>query len=740
MLAIISHAIYTPSHYFMNLFNNEYAPAKRFAAMRTLLFFSFLALCSTSVVFGQNVNPPCGTDQVVEAAFKANPQLRENYRKLQAITKETVEKNALLKAMGSSPGGDMRIIPVVFHIIHNYGRENISDAQIQSCINQLNLDFQKRQPDTTQVAPAFQSIIGQTNFDFRLAQLDPAGNCTNGITRTASMLTYSADEQVKNLANWDTRKYLNVWVVARIASGAGGYAYYPGTAPSQRQEGIVVLHTQTGTLGTSGGGLFASRTMPHEVGHYFNLPHTWGSTNTPGDADNCFADDGVADTPNTIGITGQVCNKNFTSCGGILANAENTMDYGSCPRMFTIGQAERMRISAENSFGARNSLWTQANLAATGVLNTGTALCAPQVTFGLSTASLICPGGSVRFSPNINRAPLDTSLKLQWSFPGARVDSSILMYPTVFYPNSGSFSARLIARNQSGADTFDIANAVTVRSNEITYVPGQVEDFEGATFPQVGSSLFNNWILEGTNGWRLRDVATASGTKTLQIYAAGQPAGVPLGAISARFDLSTVSNRAQLVYKYAAARRNSTNNDVFKVLSTTNCTRSFALRIIRQISGPGALNVYTTTRFVNSSFVPTAADWRTEYIPIAALAGQADVRFKFELTPGGGNNFYIDSLSVVDPPLVTAIESSAPVGSIRLSPNPAINRTDVSLPAAAAFTYYLRDIVSKVQAQGSGKGAGFSLDLSALPAGTYVLSVAQGDKAYTQRLVKEGQR
>ena len=36
--------------------------------------------------------------------------------------------------------------------------------------------------------------------------------------------------------------------------------------------------------------------MPHEVGHFFNLAHPWGSTNEPGVEGNCISDDNVDDT------------------------------------------------------------------------------------------------------------------------------------------------------------------------------------------------------------------------------------------------------------------------------------------------------------------------------------------------------------------------------------------------------------------------------------------------------------
>ena len=81
------------------------------------------------------------------------------------------------------------------------------------------------------------------------------------------------------------------------------------------------------------------RSLTHEIGHYFGLPHTWGGSNTPGLPSNCGLDDGIADTPNTTGSQNN-CNLSFSPCTDpvtnlpILANVQNYMDYSTCTRMF----------------------------------------------------------------------------------------------------------------------------------------------------------------------------------------------------------------------------------------------------------------------------------------------------------------------------------------------------------------------------------------------------------------------
>ncbi|HMZ95407.1 MAG TPA: hypothetical protein PLD56_12880, partial [Chitinophagales bacterium] len=80
--------------------------------------------------------------------------------------------------------------------------------------------------DTSAVVNAFKSNIANIGIEFRLAQKDPQGNCTNGIDRIASPLTYLGNDAAK-LNPWDRRKYLNVWVVKTMEDGVAGYAYKP---------------------------------------------------------------------------------------------------------------------------------------------------------------------------------------------------------------------------------------------------------------------------------------------------------------------------------------------------------------------------------------------------------------------------------------------------------------------------------------------------------------------------------
>ena len=212
-------------------------------------------------------------------------------------------------------------------------------------------------------------------IEFRLAQIDPEGNCTDGITYHQSVLTYEGGENVKDDTYWNNDMYMNVWVVADLASeGTAAYAYYPGSAPDNH-EGIICDDDYFGTTGTASNSNWSRHTMPHEVGHYLNLAHPWGSSNSPGDADddddgvpdNCLIDDDVDDTPLTFGVENSNCPLTQVSCNDTLDNVQNIMDYSNCALMFTNGQKDRAHAALNSSSGGRNLLWQEDNLWNTGV-------------------------------------------------------------------------------------------------------------------------------------------------------------------------------------------------------------------------------------------------------------------------------------------------------------------------------------------------------------------------------------
>jgi hypothetical protein len=115
-------------------------------------------------------------------------------------------------------------IPLVVHVLHHAASDNISDAQVKSQVDVLNLDFRKANTDITKVPAPFAGVAEDALVEFALAVRDPEGNPTSGITRTnTSIASFEGtipelDRAIKSVGSgakaWPADRYLNVWVCA----------------------------------------------------------------------------------------------------------------------------------------------------------------------------------------------------------------------------------------------------------------------------------------------------------------------------------------------------------------------------------------------------------------------------------------------------------------------------------------------------------------------------------------------
>lgn len=287
----------------------------------------------------------CLTEELAHQEYNNNPAFRKSFKESINYT-----KNSSIQDRFSD--GIVRV-PVVVHVIHNNGPENISMGQIESQIRIFNEDFRK-------IAGTNGDGAGvDTHYEFFLAQKDELGNCTDGVVRIQSNLTVhsQADEvSLKALSQWNPTKYFNIWVVNSIAGGVLGYARLPtGLATDPHLDGIVVGDEFFGDEGTSGSGQYGfGRTATHEAGHWLGLLHPFqggcgGNCATTGDF---CCDTPPVDNPNFGCATGHV------SCGDV-DQVENYMDYSDdlCMNMFTADQTTRMDgFTANNRFIVEDSM------------------------------------------------------------------------------------------------------------------------------------------------------------------------------------------------------------------------------------------------------------------------------------------------------------------------------------------------------------------------------------------------
>ena len=688
--------------------------------------------------------------ETVEYCFqhKKHAELSKNPAYLKSLLNDEIIRQKE-SSHSSVPKGTIYKIPVVFHVLHNNGVENISDEQILDALAILNRDYRLQNTDANNVQSDFQGMPKDVEVEFVLATKAPNGQCFKGITRTSSPLSYdgsNGEAQVNAIVagndvyngQWPGNRYMNVFICGDIG-GAAGYTYKPSNwIGNGMDNGIWVLHNYVGSIGTSS--VSTSRTLTHEAGHWFNLDHTWGGNNNPGNTSSCSSDDAVQDTPNCIGVTS--CQLNANTCNSddaywgfaIRDNVENYMDYSYCSKMFTQGQVTRMRNAITSSVGGRNNLWTSANLALTGATGVLT-LCKAEF---FSNKTSVCAGDVVNFFDDTYNVVSGWN----WSFQGGNPATSTAQNPTVTYTTPGVYTVTLTATDGSASDTETKTGFITVLAQS-----ANLPFFEGFENYTTLNNL-NNWEVFNPNNnsaFEITTTASHSGSKSVKLSNFGQTGSNTDELIAAPVDLSNVASNGGVVtlsFRYAYRKRTAANNEWLKVFITEDCGSSWVQR--KTLGGSQLSSLTSTTAWTPS----TPEDWVTVHMTNITSSYWVDnFRYKFEFEGSGGNNFYLDDINIyLGSPSETVVLNTNelnPLGNVSMYPNPVDDELTVEFSANSAqkAMIVLHDISGKmhqIQEINAAPGANMVLlNTTGLASGTYFATLKVGENSKVLQFVKK---
>jgi len=669
-------------------------------------------------MFSQNTEEnivKCHTYEMQDMLFETHPEIEEAAEMLSA---QILHRAKLLEKTGYKKDNDPYIIPVVFHIIHDFGPENISMEQIENGVQVMTDDFNANSFGIENVQDSFADIVGDIGIEFRLAKIDPEGNCTNGVVRTVSPLTNSGGENLKEISPiWDRSKYMNIWVCRDIASGAAGYTYYPSSLDGdfgETNDGIVVRYDYVGSIGESSFG--RSQTLTHEVGHWIDLPHLWGSTNEPSLESNCDTDDGVEDTPNSVGWTS--CNLNGESCGS-LDNVENFMEYSFCGRMFTEGQKMRMIASLTSPIAERNNLWTDENLEATGVL-LEPELCDAEF---ISDNFSVCVGETVNFQDQSHSGIAERLWIFEGGSPAVADDAN----PSVVYSTPGVYTVSLAVVDSLGNQLTEVKDGyLEVLDTAALNLPysQSFESIEEFSDIEDGSLYTEN--LYDDNDW---EISTDVGFDDSQsaVFRAGEAESntiVRSAFVSKTFQLSDVGDTPVLSFKRSAARSSESSEGELWVFISKNCGEFWSPR---RIYDDG--DVYTTESIFSGQYTPSAEEWETAEIDnIVSVFQNEEFRFRFEYRGTNGGTIYVDDINLIDGATLNTAYQSAPEARFAMFPNPASDMVTLKFPENRSDIemILLRDLSGRIiqQYNLSAEVMGeFRMELNKLSPGIYLVEV-----------------
>ncbi|MDF2455161.1 MAG: hypothetical protein K0R51_1154 [Cytophagaceae bacterium] len=436
----------------------------------------------------------CGAEEMNKISWKKSSNKLRHERSEEIIFNRTIETNNKRTSAGDY------VIPVVVHVIHENGTENISDAQIITAIQYMNDAFNN--------TGGFADPNGTaTGIQFCLAKQDALGNATSGITRHQSALTDlstpSQDMALKNIVRWDPSLYLNVWIVKEITSesagaGVAGYAYFPSTHGSL-EDGVVCEARYFA------GSPDDSKIAVHELGHYLGLYHTFegGCVNN-----NCLLDgDRVCDTPPDASSAPALCAALVNTCnsdsddpstnnpfrtvalGGLGDQRDmisNYMDYGAqiCQILFTVGQKDRMVAALT---GLRASLLESHGC---------TDPCPSPIQIAFTPADTsVAIGAVVQFDNQSTGASA-----YEWRINGTVFSTAPT--PTYTFPQQGIYTITLSASNGIASCRKDLSIKVQVLCNTLASFTGPRSVRPGEAFTFTNTTAETNsyeWFVNGTS-------------------------------------------------------------------------------------------------------------------------------------------------------------------------------------------------------------------------------------------------
>lgn len=708
------------------------------------LLYSLVAILFAGSYATAQENFNCGTNHQHNMLYASNPQLEKDYEKL------------FLNGFQKDDDSTIFIIPIVFHILHEYGSENITDAQVQNQVDILNRDFRLQNADTSLVIQEFKELYGDAKIEFRLATIDPWGNCTNGIDHVYTHLARDGDDYSK-VNQWLRSNYLNVWVVNSIGSeGTAGYAYYP-TATNNTSfwiDGIIILNDYIGSIGT--GSAFRSRALTHEIGHWLGLAHTWGSTNEP---DVACGDDGIEDTPITQGWN--FCPANAAAsmeCNDTIAeNYQNYMDYSYCSYMFTKGQIAAMRTIVQLGDGHRNELITAETHAATGIDLTTPPTCIPIADFNTENRQP-CVGDAITFTDFSYNAPVETR---QWIFPGGTPSTSTAQNPVVTFDSPGYKTITLIVGNSTGYDTLIQNQYLSVHSPWGDIVgpksmnldgPDSHTDWFRTENPENNHARFALSTGTGRGGSRCfklnnyKDVSQAQ-PFTEDSYYYPRLGGSVDYLITPSFDLRyTTGVNFSFDYSYASnAVTEDAITEYIQVHSSRDCGETWIPvqgSTLSKVQGAALLSAGFAG---NNDFAPTNdTQWATKTLTYTANSTDSKTRFRISFVASDlSSNLYIDNINITGTGAAGIENDFGFAHDLVIAPNPVVSGENLKIEYTAQdepVTFILRnlqgeELLTTVRNE-TNQLVSFDLEIgSQLPAAYYFLEVKSATSTTVKKIV-----
>ncbi len=734
--------------------------------MKKLLLSGVLGL---SVIFAFATNPlkrTCGTMDVLQQQLANDPTLAG---RMQQIENQT---NAYIAAQKHSGNTAQAIVtvPVVFHVVYANSAQNISDAQCQYQLDQLNADYARLNSDAGNTPSVWQSVAANTQVQFCLAVRDPNGVATTGVVhKSTTTSSFSSNDKVKSASTggdnaWDATKYLNIWS-CNLGGGLLGYAQFPGGPAAT--DGVVFLYSSLGSIAHHGTAApyDLGRTATHEIGHWLNLYHIWGD-----DGGSCSGTDNVGDTPNQ-GSENYGCptfphTDACSSGNGVMFM--NYMDYtdDGCMNMFTAGQTSRMqalfatggaRVSILSSQGCVPVTGGTCNVP-TGLSTTSISSSSATLNWGTVTGALsynvqyrVVGAGSWTSTTSSTNSKaisgLTASTNYEWQVQtvcsgGSSAFTGSTTFTTSAVTSCGVAGGQSTAGITSSAATLNWTAVTGAVSYNVQYRVVGAGSWTSTT-SSTNSKAISGLTASTNYEWQVQTVCSStssafSGSATFTTSSAGGGCTDVYEPNNTRGTAPTVATNVHITGMISQ----SGDNDYFKFTTTspntnvkldlTNLPADYDLKLYSSSGSVLATsqNSGTTAEQIKRN-TSTAA---TYYAKVYGYSGANSSTVCYDLLISVGSTAWRESADVITEPV-------AAMNEMVVYPNPSTGAVTIGFTSATEGTATIRvvDIVGKeitsqkvIVANGNNK---YAFDLSSTSKGIYFVQLTNDGENLVQRLI-----
>ncbi|MEM6263282.1 MAG: M43 family zinc metalloprotease [Bacteroidota bacterium] len=698
------------------------------------LFLSMLMLFGH--IFGQQ--GWCGFDHHLQHQSKA--KLQQMDRAIKAAT--------LRDYSSRSDDTTILTIPVVFHILHQNGPENIADSLVFRAMQELNESFRYQ--------GFFNQGTGADSYvEFCLATTQPDGTPFNGIRRIETPFTrlgtLNAIYNSRESLVFNPNQYLNIFVNESLLGGALlGIAAFPNEAGSSR-DAINMDYQYVGASTPD-----STAILTHEVGHILGLYHTFqdGCDNL----DCLLQGDRVCDTrPDLVVFEGcstptNSCNTDaddpsvlnpFTSDSADLNYLYMDYNETACMNAFSPGQVVRMRQVLRN--------YRPSYLNST--------VCQPLPALDAAVAEVLNPLPLVcdpAFQPSIvvsntGQTPLtsfdagyqlgtDPPRTINWTGNLAFGDSVTLTLPPVIGVPTATTPFRAFVVNPNAQADGRVSNdtlTVDIRRVAPSRMPIS-EDFEGGLSPQwtLDPAINNAWQREQL-GCAQNDDGYCLRLDNTRFFNFGPTNSYVSPPIDLRND-STAFLFFDVAYAFSDSVSFLFPNDILIIEVSEDCGQTYPenqqlyFRFGRDLAtkeiSPDTIETWT----------PTCDDWRTENIGLLDYAGKViNIRFRF-VKDLNGFPVYIDNININS---ILSSNSPQQIASMwNVFPNPASDRLFIqgdnsfSGPIKFELMAPTGQVVLKQSARVMAQEM-VNMDVSSVAKGIYFLRLTTNGQVYTQQVL-----